>query len=114
VNWGDVPTWVAAIGTVGAFVAAFIQIGTERRRRLAREQQDRLDARRAQARLVSAVLGPIERPVPEPALSQVGGSAFDRLAYGRTGVDLLNSSQEPVYRLVVHSGHRAAHDRGVP
>lgn len=102
-HWGDVPTWVAAIGTVGAFVAAFIQIGTERRRRLAREQQDRLQARRAQARLISAVLGPIEHPDPEPDLDQphIADKNAARLSYGRTGVDLFNTSQEPVYTLVV-------------
>jgi hypothetical protein len=27
---GDVPTWLAAVGTVGALAAAFWQIGTER------------------------------------------------------------------------------------
>jgi hypothetical protein len=103
VNWGDVPTWVAAVGTVGAFIAAFIQIGTERRRRLAREEQDRLEARRTQARLVSAVLGPIEHPYPEPDLDHpsVADRNAARLNRGRTGVDLLNSSQEPMYLLVV-------------
>jgi hypothetical protein len=103
VNWGDVPTWVAAIGTVGAFIAAFIQIATERRARLAREQQDRIDARRAQARLISGVRGPVEHPDPEPDLDKPGtvDKIAARLAYGRTAVDLFNGSQEPVYMLVV-------------
>jgi len=30
VNFGDVPKWVAAIGTVGALIAALMQINTER------------------------------------------------------------------------------------
>jgi hypothetical protein len=102
VQWGDLPTWVAAIGTVGAFAAAFIQIGTERHERLARQEQDRLEARRAQARLISAVLGPVEHPDPEPDLdkSDIGDKNVARLHFGRTAIDLLNTSQEPVYALV--------------
>ncbi len=88
VSLGDLPTWVASVGTVGAVWVALFQIRTERRRRHEREEQDRVERHRAQARLVSAVMGPEER-VPD---DDVGG---------RTGVDLINASAEPVYSLVV-------------
>lgn len=68
VNFGDVPTWVAAIGTVGALIAAFIQISTERKYRHAQEDKDRAERHIAQARLVAAFLGSEEtrgRPTPE-------------------------------------------------
>lgn len=90
VNWGDVPTWVAAIGTVGTLTAALLQINTERRRRLQQEKEDRVERHRAQARLVAAILGR-----EEPA--QLEGSGIER----RTAVDLVNGSDEPAYRLVV-------------
>ncbi len=46
-NWGDVPTWIASIGTLAAISIALWQILGDRRR--AAEQQ-----RRAQAELISA------------------------------------------------------------
>jgi hypothetical protein len=52
------------------------------------EEKEWLERHLAQARLISAILGPQE------GASQEGGA-------GRTAVDLLNSSGEPVYRLVV-------------
>lgn len=55
------------------------------------EQREREAAERslAQARLISAILGPEERPPgKDPIL-------------GRSAVDLINSSPEPVYRLVI-------------
>jgi hypothetical protein len=93
IDMGDLPTWLAAGGTVGALAAAFWQIRAERRARLAREQQDRDDRHREQARLVSAVLGPVERPPSQES----GGPSVLR---GRTAVDLINSSAELVYRVV--------------
>jgi hypothetical protein len=90
---GDLPTWLAAGGTVGALGAAFWQIRTERQARLTREQQDRDERHREQARLVAAALGPIERPP-----SQESGKPS--VLQGRTAVDLINGSAEPVYRVV--------------
>lgn len=92
-NLGDLPTWIAAVGTVGAFIAAFIQINTERRRRHENEERERRERHLAQARLIAAVIGPEER--------QEDGQAKDEHREGRTAVDLINSSSEPVYRLVV-------------
>ena len=89
IHLGDLPTWLAAIGTVGALAAALWQIRNERVLRLKRERQDEQDRHREQARLVAAVMGP-EEP-----------SADHDYALGRTAVDLVNSSPEPVYRLVV-------------
>jgi hypothetical protein len=99
-NFGDVPTWVAAIGTVGALAAALTQIGTERKRRLAQEAADRADRRLAQARLVAAFLGPEEtrgRPAPRD-VERLGRRAGIE---GRTPIYLVNGSEEPVYEPVV-------------
>ncbi len=49
---------------------------------------------RDQARLISAVLGPEDRP---PDIDPGAPSVLQ----GRTAVDLINSSPEPVYRLVI-------------
>ena len=59
------------------------------------ERKREADVRhREQARHISAVLGPLERPAnPEPGARSV--------LHGRTAVDLINSSPEPVYNLVI-------------
>jgi hypothetical protein len=88
IHLGDLPTWLAALGTVGALGAALWQIGAERRRRHEREAQERDERHKAQARLIAAVIGPEE----------YAGRAAGR---DRTGIDLINSSPEPVYGLVV-------------
>ena len=88
IHLGDLPTWLAALGTVGALGAALWQISTERKRRHEREEQQREERHLAQARLIAAVIGPEE---------QSGG----RTVSARTGIDLINGSPEPVYRLVV-------------
>lgn len=99
-NFGDVPTWVAAIGTVGALVAALIQINTERNRRHAQEANDRAERRLAQARLVAAFLGSEEtRGRPDPG--DVGLSRRRSGDGGRTPIYVVNGSAEPVYEPVV-------------
>jgi hypothetical protein len=83
---------LAAIGTVGALGAALIQIGSERRRRHKQEEKDRVERHRAQARLIAAMVGPKEvvaEKIPSCALQ------------GRTAIDLVTGSEEPVYQLVV-------------
>jgi hypothetical protein len=98
VNFGDVPTWVAAIGTVGALIAALIQINTERKHRHIQEVKDRAERHIAQARLVAAFLGPEEtrgRPAPEDLQRPV------RQPNGRTPIYLVNGSAEPVYEPVI-------------
>ena len=98
VNFGDVPTWVAAIGTVGALVAALTQINTERKRRHAEETKDRAERRLAQARLVAAFLGSEEtRGRPEPGDSD----RSMRRPGGRTPIYLVNGSAEPAYQPVI-------------
>jgi hypothetical protein len=87
-NWGDVPTWIAAVGTVLAFVVAFVQIANERRHRHEAEARDRAERHIEQARLVSAFMGPKEW---EPGSDEPG----------RTAINLVNGSDEPVYTLVV-------------
>ena len=64
-NYGDVPAWIASIGTVAAFSVALIQIRTERNLRQQADDQDRKERHRAQARLISAMPGPTE---PEEGL----------------------------------------------
>lgn len=88
IHLGDLPTWLAGGGTIGTLGAALWQIGAERRRRLDREAQEREERHKAQARLIAAVVG------PEEYSSGVAGG-------DRTGIDLINGSSEPVYRLVV-------------
>lgn len=92
-NWGDVPTWVAAIGTVGTLVAALVQISSERARRLAADEQLREERHIEQARRVAAYVGEVEKP-PLPH----GDRNDDR---GRTAFYLVNNSPEPVYSVVV-------------
>lgn len=88
-SWGDVPTWVASVGTVAAFGAAFWQIRTERRHRIEADNHERRERHEAQARLISAMPGPVDE-APKPWYPE-----------GRTGVDCVNSSAEPVYNIVV-------------
>ncbi len=95
---GDLPTWVAAIGTVGALVAALIQINTERRRRLANEASERAERRVSQARLVAAFLGP-EETRGRPA--HIDADRSRPSEEGRTPIYVVNSSEEPVYEPVV-------------
>lgn len=95
-SWGDVPTWLAAIGTVGALIAAFIQIGTERRLRHDRELKE-------QARLISAITGPALRDAEAQAEAEAGGPGWlggVPAGVARTAIDLINGSPEPVYRIV--------------
>lgn len=75
--------------TVGALFAALWQIRTERNIRLAREDQERQERHREQARLVSAVIGPEQPDFDDPWSGK-----------GRSAIDLINGSAEPVYRLV--------------
>jgi len=88
-NYGDVPSWIASIGTVAAFGVALIQINTERHRRHLAEDRDREERHRAQARLISAMPGPTEL-----------GAGAEPLE-GRSAVDCINASSEPAYNVVV-------------
>lgn len=78
VQWGDVATWFAAVGTVAAVAAALWQVASERKRRIKRE-------RRSQAALISAWRDPRHNRMGRPGEKVV----------------LLNSSGEPVYNIVV-------------
>jgi hypothetical protein len=90
----DAPTWLAAIGTVGAFGTGFWQIAAERRYRRASERQERIERHHEQARLISAYKGEEES---SPEGSDPGPSDSE----GQTSFYLANNSAEPVYSVVV-------------
>ena len=88
-NYGDVPAWIASVGTVAAISVALFQIRTERKLRQKAEHEDKIERHKAQARLISAMPGPTE---PE--------EGQDPLA-GRSAVDCINASSEPIYNVVL-------------
>jgi hypothetical protein len=88
-DWGDAPTWVAAVGTVGALGAALLQIRGERRHRLDAEHRRRMAEHLEQARLIAAYKGEEEHPEGRPSGSE-----------GRTALYLANNSPEPVYSVL--------------
>jgi len=84
VQWGDAPTWLAAIGTIGAVVVAlWVSLGESRRRARADE--------RRQAELITAWVssrgGLISGGIDKPGI-------FVRVA---------NASNQAAYRLIVSS-----------
>jgi hypothetical protein len=91
VQYGDLPTWVAAIGTAGALAVAFLQIRTERRARKAREAEERRHTRRRQAVRISSWIASSDD------MAQVGWQ--DSSSLPRYGAVLLNNSEEPVYEV---------------
>jgi hypothetical protein len=90
IDFGDLPTWVAAVGTVGALGAGLWQIGNERQLRLKQEAKDRETNRREQARSVACWPGP----------QGVGPGPLRPWWEEATPIDLVNGSVEPVYNVV--------------
>jgi hypothetical protein len=99
IQWGDVATWVASVGTVLAVVVALIQVARERRARQADEAQDRADRHLAHARLISAWLGPAEAVPAEQRVDYTDTTADWKYNY-RTPIYIHNSSAEPIYEVV--------------
>jgi hypothetical protein len=97
-QWGDVATWVASIGTVSAVIVALVQVARERNARLAREVQDRADRHICHASLISAWLGPAQA-VPESRRVNCGVE-LDAAYNCRTPIYVHNSSAEPIYEVV--------------
>ena len=89
IQYGDVPEWVASIGTVAAFAAVAVQIKLDQSRRHKQEQYDEQERHRSQATLISSMPGPVE-----PSMGQ-------ELNEGRSAIDCFNGSAEPVYNVVV-------------
>jgi hypothetical protein len=90
------PSWLAAIGTVGALIVAFMQISTERRLRQEREFKE-------QARLIAAIIGPALKDDEARTEAEGGGPGWIGgvpAGTARTAIDLINGSPEPVYRVV--------------
>jgi hypothetical protein len=86
---GDLPTWIAAVGTVGALFAALRQIQVERQARQGAERALSESALRAQAETVSGWYGGQATPPDSDESSQ-----------GRDWLVVLNRSHEPVYQAV--------------
>lgn len=113
IQWGDVATWVAIVGTVAAVAVALVQVYRERQSRLIQEQHDREKAQEdrderhhAHARLVSAWTGPPEEHHEEGW--GVGEEASDELksVYNwQTPLFISNTSAEPIYEVVVGLAH---------
>ncbi len=113
IQWGDIATWVASIGTVAAVVVALVQVYRERQSRLVQEQHDREKAQEdrderhhAHARLVAAWTGPPEEHHNEGW--GVGDDASDELksVYNwQTPMYISNTSAEPIYEVVVGLAH---------
>lgn len=83
INLGDLPAWLATIGTIGALVAALYQISNERKRRIAQEASDRIERRLTQARLIAAW----------------SGGRYPFGTYGQS-IEMINSSTEPIYEII--------------
>lgn len=60
IQWGNLATWIASLGTVSAVTVALLQVYSERKVRRVQETTDRYEQHRAQARLISAWTGPSE------------------------------------------------------
>jgi hypothetical protein len=88
-KFGDFPSWVAAVGTVGALVAALWQIRTERHARKRLEEEVRSQARRAQAVGISAWI-----PATTGWRAEVESESPTYVAA------LFNHSEEPVYMAI--------------
>jgi hypothetical protein len=96
VDWGDVPTWLAAVGTIAAVTVALWQASSDRRSKLATLREDvaargdRADAeRRSQAELISG---------------WYAGDRAQQLPGGEHEVSvlrLMNGSDQPIYEVVV-------------
>jgi hypothetical protein len=92
IRLGDLPAWVAAVGTVGALIAALVQIKRERDRRIRQEEKDREERHQEQARLVSGWVGTYE-PVP-------WDDPDNPAPIVRYPMYLQNSSNEPIYNVL--------------
>lgn len=93
INLGSIPTWVAGVGTVGTLSAALVQIRGERKRRLMQEMAATKSLKESQAQLIAAWAGRPETPeIRDPDASKE--------YQGRTPINLINSSNSPVYSLV--------------
>ena len=79
-HWGDVPTWAAAVGTIGAFTVSLALLA----RQIADRRRETVERRTSQARLVSAWIS--ELRLPE------GGSPAIVLL-------LRNPSEQPIYEV---------------
>jgi hypothetical protein len=91
-DWGTVPDWLAAVGTLAAFAVAFRLLAKELTAR--REYEE--DRRRQQASRVASWVGVVEDP--DLALSPWASETGTR----RVAAVLHNGSEEPVYDCRVH------------
>lgn len=87
---GNLPSWLAAVGTVGTLIAALLQIRSERARFVAQQAADRQERRYAQARLISAWMKALGSDPPT-----------DGTPHSYMKIALANGSAEPVYNVLV-------------
>jgi hypothetical protein len=96
-DWGTVPDWLAAVGTVAAFAVA---LGLFRKEQKARREYEE-DRRREQARLISAwpeapeVPGVKDRPRNTDVIAWMRETGTDAYVH----LVMKNGSAEPVYRI---------------
>jgi hypothetical protein len=83
--WGTLPDWLAAVGTVGAFIAGLRLLQKE----LDARREALEDRRRAQARLVAAWTD--MQPVPGMLGPPIATPPYEHVFFVRNG------SEEPVY-----------------
>ena len=93
---GDLPTWFAAVGTVGALGAALFQIKTDRDRQHTREHV-------AQAQRISSFIeGPVREPQAPGDPLPTGTDILHLWAkHGSTALTVINASVEPVYTVIL-------------
>ena len=93
VHWGDVPTWVGAVGTVGTLVGGLLLL----KREADRDEERHAEARRRQASRVTAWREDIGRPVvtaPDP-------SAVKTRHDSNAAAKVHNASDQPIFHAVV-------------
>lgn len=106
---GDIATWVGSVGTVAAFLVAFVQIRRERVERHRRERHDRLAEKRAHADRVSAwcvngelhLVNDARHPAHAATVTFTDGTSisFDHILPGETVTPVAGAPDGPVASL---------------
>ncbi len=100
VRWGDVATWIAAIGPISSVAVALLQVTRERKLRLGRELRDRSYQHRAHAELIAASVGP-PQAVPHNTETPSDRTTLDSDVAYQTPIYIHSGSLEPIHEIVV-------------